>query len=185
MGFFSGLFRGKGPQPALRGESPGFSLVAVGFLSSYDRDLRDPLMGPQGGPVSTRFVRGPSGFLCSLCRGRSPHLELRSEPQVSSPGLTWISVFLWGIHRGVRCVWSALGYLGSVEVWQDPWSSSQASSGDRLLLRYDRNDKIPSPTKQGNGPSSRAKEGEPGLFLSCGGTLGVPLECRRVCAGTS
>ena len=45
MGFFSGLFRGKGPQPALRGESPGFSLVAVGFLSSYDRDLRDPLFG--------------------------------------------------------------------------------------------------------------------------------------------
>ena len=29
------------------------------------------------------------------------------------------------------------------------------------------------------GPSSRDEEGKKGLFLSCGGTLGVPLECRR------
>ena len=42
-----------GPQLALRGESPGFPPVAVGFLSSYDGDLRDQLVGPQGGPVST------------------------------------------------------------------------------------------------------------------------------------
>ena len=32
----------------LTGESPGFSPVAVGFLSSYDEDLREPLLGPQG-----------------------------------------------------------------------------------------------------------------------------------------
>ena len=29
---------------------------------------------------------------------------------------------------------------------------------------------------QGNGPSSQDEEGKPGLFLSCAGTLGVPLE---------
>ena len=34
---------------------------------------------------------------------------------------------------------------------------------------------IPFPMKQGNGPSSRDEEGKTGLFLSCGGTLGVPL----------
>ena len=44
---------GKGPQIALRGESPGFSHVAAGFLLSYDGDLSDPLVGLQGGPVST------------------------------------------------------------------------------------------------------------------------------------
>ena len=42
-----------------------------------------------------------------------------------------------------------------------------------------------SPLKQGNGPSSRDEDREPGLFVSCGGTLGVPLEGRRGCRGTS
>ena len=68
--------------------------------------------------------------------------------------------------------------------WHDPWSSSRVSSGD-LLLRCDVNDGIPFPTKQGNGLSSLNEVGEPGLFLSCGGTLGVPLEGRQGCRGTS
>ena len=38
--------------------------------------------------------------------------------------------------------------------------------------------------KYGNGPSSQ-EEGTPGLFLSCGGTLSVPLGWRRVSRGTS
>ena len=91
VGLLSGPNSGKGPQLALRGESPGFSRVAAGFLSSYNRDIRDPLVGPQGVPVSTRVVRGPLVFLCSHCWGRGPHLELRPEPQVSSPWPTWIS----------------------------------------------------------------------------------------------
>ena len=45
MGFLSRRPRRKGPQLALRGESPGFSRVAVGFLWSEDGDLRDPHMG--------------------------------------------------------------------------------------------------------------------------------------------
>ena len=47
-------------------------------------------------------------------------------------------------------------------------------------MRCDGNAGILSPTKKGNGPSSRDEEGEPGLFLSCGRTLSVPLECRQV-----
>ena len=43
----------------------------------------------------------------------------------------------------------------------------------------------PFPVKQGNGTSSRDKDGKPGLFLSYGGTLGVPLEWRWVCQETS
>ena len=102
LGFLSRSLSGKGPQLALRGESPSSSRVAVGFLLSYDRDTRDPPVGFQGGPTSTRVVRRPSGLLCSHCRGRGPHLELRSEPQGSSPGPTWISGLLRGIHRRVR-----------------------------------------------------------------------------------
>ena len=56
MGFLSRRFSRKGPQLALTGESPGFSLVAVGFLSSYDEDLREPLLGPQG-PTRGASVR--------------------------------------------------------------------------------------------------------------------------------
>ena len=59
MGFCLRCRSGKGPQLALREKSPGFSRVVVGFLSSYDGDFRDPILGPQGGPVSTRIARGP------------------------------------------------------------------------------------------------------------------------------
>ena len=38
---------------------------------------------------------------------------------------------------------------------------------------------------QGNEHSSQDEEGKTGLFLSCGGTLGVPLKWRPVCEGTS
>ena len=100
--FLSRRCLGKEPDLALRGESPGFSRVAaanLGFLSSYDGDLRDPLVGQQESPVSMRAVRDGSGFFCSNCRGQGPHLELRPEPQVSSPMLTCISGFLWSFHR--------------------------------------------------------------------------------------
>ena len=57
---------------------------------------------------------------------------------------------------------------GLLKWWQDPWRSSQKSSGDYLLLRRGGNGGIPSPTKQGNRPSSPDDKGEPRLCLSCG-----------------
>ena len=54
-----------------------------------------------------------------------------------------------------------------------------------LLLVCDRNVGIPLQTKQGNGPSSRDVEGNPGHLFNCGGKLGLPLEWRRVCWGTT
>ena len=92
---------GKGPQLVWRGESPGFSRVAVGFHSSYDGNLRDPLIRPQGrqSPDESRgFPRDPSKSL----PGMRSSLELRPETQGSSPGPTWFSGFLWGVHRGGR-----------------------------------------------------------------------------------
>ena len=70
---------------------------------------------------------------------------------------------------------------GLLKCQHDPWSSSRASTGDRLLMRSDGNARIPSLTKQGNRPYSRDEEGDLELFLSCGGTISVPLECRRGC----
>ena len=74
----------------------------LGFLSSYDRDLKGPFILPQETPVSMRVARGVSGSLSSQCRVLGPHLELRPQPQVSSPVLTWISEFLRNFHREVR-----------------------------------------------------------------------------------
>ena len=105
MGFLSRCHSVKGPHLALRDESPGFCRFVsglLGLLLSYDGDLRDPLVWPQESPVNRGVVRGLSGFLCSPCWGRGPHLDLRPEPQGSSPVLTWISGFLWSFHRGVR-----------------------------------------------------------------------------------
>ena len=102
MGFLSRRRSGKGPYLRLRGESPDFSRVGAGnlwFLSSYDRELRDPLVWPQESPVSMRVARVLSGFLSSQCQVLGPHLELRSEPQASSPLLTWNSEFRWSFNR--------------------------------------------------------------------------------------
>ena len=71
VGFPSRCYSGKGPDLALRGESPGFSRVEAGnlvFLFSCYRDLRDPLVLPQESQVSIRVARGLSGFLSSWCR---------------------------------------------------------------------------------------------------------------------
>ena len=82
------------------------------FFSSCGRKLgvplelpqrpRDPLVLPQESKVSMRVARCLSGFLSSRYRGLGPHLDLRLEPQGSSPVLTWISGFLWSFHRGIR-----------------------------------------------------------------------------------
>ena len=121
IGFLSRRFSGKGPHLALRGESPGFARVAagnLGFLCSYDGDLRDPLVLPQERRVSMRIARHPLGCLSSLCRVLGPHLKLKLEPQGSSPVLTWISVFLRSFNRGVRprLVWRYASPLSSRSV---------------------------------------------------------------------
>jgi len=61
VGFQSRHCSRKGPHLALRGESPGFSRVVagkLGFLSSSDRDLRDPLVFPVKSQASIRVARG-------------------------------------------------------------------------------------------------------------------------------
>ena len=118
VGFLLRRCSRKGPYLELRGESPDFSRVAqgnLGFLSSYNKDLRDPHVWPQESPISMQVERGFLGFLSSPCRVLVPHLELRPEPQVSIPVLTWILGFLWSFKRGVRphLVWTRASPLSS------------------------------------------------------------------------
>ena len=104
----------------------------LGFLSSYNGDLRDPLVLPQESEVSIPVASGLLGFLSSLCRGIVPHLELRMEPQGSSPVLTWISGFLWSFNREVKpcLMWTHGTPLPSQGVKE---VSSFLSSGHRVL----------------------------------------------------
>ena len=52
-----------------------------------------------------------------------------------------------------------------------------------LEMRLELQDSFPEEAEKRT--SSRVEEGKPGLFMSSGGTLGVPLEWRQVCLGTS
>ena len=58
-------------------------------LSTYDRDLRDPLWWPHERPVPKRVAGGLSGFLSRRCRGLRSCVESVPEPEDSSPVLTW------------------------------------------------------------------------------------------------
>ena len=51
MGFLSRHCKEKGPHLPITGEPHGFSRVVVGF-SSYDGELREPLVLAQGRPIS-------------------------------------------------------------------------------------------------------------------------------------
>ena len=90
----------------------------MGFLLSYNGDLRDPLVWSPESPVSMRVARGLSGFLSRRCWVLSPHLELSLDPQGSSLVLTWFSGFLWSFHRRVRprLMWSHESSLSSPAV---------------------------------------------------------------------
>ena len=65
----------------MTGESHGFSRAEtcrVGFLSSYDGELREPLMWPQGSPVSIQVGRSRAALL-SHSRGIRPQDAFMGE----------------------------------------------------------------------------------------------------------
>ena len=67
------------------GESCGFSQAAarrVGFLSSYDGELREPLVWPQASSVSILVARGSAALLSSHGRGIGPQDSLKGNLEV-------------------------------------------------------------------------------------------------------
>ena len=68
----------------MTGESRGFPRAVarrVVFLSSYDGELREHLVWPQGSPVSIRVARGSVALLSSHGRGIGPKEALMVEPR--------------------------------------------------------------------------------------------------------
>ena len=70
-------------------------------LSTYDGDIRDPLLWPHEGQSPCELLMGLSGFLSRRCRGIRPRVESVPEPEDSSPVLTWILGYFWSLPRGV------------------------------------------------------------------------------------
>ena len=77
------------------------------FFSSCGRNLGVPLelrwdlRVASGKSNLHASCKGPLKFLSSQCWGLGPHLELRPEPQSSSPVWKWISGYLWSF-KGVQ-----------------------------------------------------------------------------------
>ena len=61
------------------------------------------------------LIGGLSGFLSRRCRGLRNCVESVPEPEVSSPVLTWILGYFWGLPRGVspRLDWGHARALSS------------------------------------------------------------------------
>ena len=51
----------------------------MGFLSSYNEELREHLVWPQGSPVSIQITRGSAALLSSHSRGIGPQDVLKGE----------------------------------------------------------------------------------------------------------
>ena len=88
MGFVSRRQNGKGPHLSLRGDSPDFSRIALanlGSLSSYDGDLRDPLVGASGTSSLHASCEGPPRIPLYLLPG------LRSSSGVEARTFSFLS----------------------------------------------------------------------------------------------
>ena len=108
MGFLLRRCSGKGPHLAMTGEPHGFSRVAAGF-SSYDGELREPPLWPQGSPVSIRVVRGSPALLSSNGRGIGPQNLLKGQSRglsrsaAGNPGFPRLVTVTSGSFSG--CLW--------------------------------------------------------------------------------
>ena len=71
--------------------------------------------GLRKGQSPCELLGGLSGFLSHRCRGLRPCVESVSEPEDSSPVLTWILGYFWSLPRGVspRLEWGHAHALSS------------------------------------------------------------------------
>ena len=105
-------------------------------LSTYDGDLRDPTGGFKKGQSPGELLGGLLGFLSRQCRGLRPCVESVTEPEDSSPGLTWILGYFWSFPRGVspRLEWGHARALSSRDVAVVSRFPSRGSRNQWLFL---------------------------------------------------
>ena len=102
------LFSTHRVESALRGIEGGISRSfsscgkKLWVPSTCDGDLRELLRVTMGSQEYCGVVRGHLGLHWVWCNGRGPHLELRWEPQGSSPVLTWVSGCVCRVKQEVR-----------------------------------------------------------------------------------
>ena len=70
-------------------------------LWTYDGTSGTRSVGLRKGQSPSELLGGLSGFLSLRCRGQRSCVELVSEPEDSSPMLTWILGYFWSLPRGV------------------------------------------------------------------------------------
>ena len=81
----------------------------MGFSSSYDGELREPLMWPQGSAVSIRVERGNEAFPSSQGRVIGPQDTLKVESRglsrvaAGNPGFPRLVIVTSGSFSG--CLW--------------------------------------------------------------------------------
>ena len=129
-------------------ESRGFSRVVVGslgFLSSYDREVRKPLMLPQGNPVSIWVARGSARLLSSHGSCIGPQFSLKGETR----GLSWVAAGNIGFPRfakvtSVSFSWFPCIVTNTFVLWGVSVDcSGVAAMEDGLISSWGRNLRVP------------------------------------------
>ena len=103
------------------GESCGFSRAAakhVGYPSSYDRELREPLVWPQVSIVSIQVVRGSVALLSSHGRGIGPEVALKGESRGHSLVAAGNPVFPLLVTVTSGSFSDAYGKSGILWIWE-------------------------------------------------------------------
>ena len=122
-GLLSRPCRKRRPSSRDEGGVPGFFLIggaSVGFLTRYDGELREPLVGHQGSQVSMRGASGSASLLSSHDRGIGPQDALKKD----SPGLSRVVAGNPGVPQLVSVTSGsspgASEKSGIVWIWEGP-----------------------------------------------------------------
>ena len=138
----------------------------MGFLSSNDRELREPRMWPQGSSVSIQVARGSTALLSSHGRGIGPQDVLKGEYRglsgiaAGNPGFPGHVTVTSGSFSG--CLWEIRNFVELEGPLGTPLGSVQRKRA-----------------------SSRIEVGKTGLFLTRGSKLSIALELGCVSLETS
>ena len=131
----------EGPQVVMIGESRGFSRAAMqrmGFPSSYDGELWEPLVWPQGSPVSIRVARGREAFLSSHGGGIGPQDALKGKSQglsrvvAGDPGFPRLVMVTSGTFSW--CLWEV---KNTVVFGGSSWDSTWVGALEDVLSRVE------------------------------------------------